>query len=162
MASTRTGTGTTSGTVSVHSNQLIRFWQPEKNASADVIAPFGSILIRFDNIDTHCFDNLCPGAQILSSRILRRLIDVGTEISMLLIYRVRFSDGGSSMDPCSETYAGSAPFSEVETRSMSEYIESINTKFFAYLSFHSYSQLLMFPYGHTTEHLENYDELVRK
>lgn len=69
--------------------------------------------------------------------------------------------GGASSNPCSETYAGSAPFSDIETKSMSEYITSIADKFYAYISLHSYSQLLMFPYGHTTDHLENYDELVR-
>ncbi|XP_014486631.1 PREDICTED: zinc carboxypeptidase-like [Dinoponera quadriceps] len=71
----------------------------------------------------------------------------------------KWNTGGSSSFPCAETYAGSAPFSDVETKSMSEYMKSINDKFFAYISFHSYSQLLMFPYGHTKAHLDNYDEL---
>ncbi|KAL6434373.1 hypothetical protein ACFW04_006055 [Cataglyphis niger] len=74
----------------------------------------------------------------------------------------KWMSGGASNNPCSETYAGSAPFSDIETKSMSEYIKSIADKFDAYISFHSYSQLLMFPYGHTTEHLENYDEEVSK
>ncbi|KAL0122841.1 hypothetical protein PUN28_007490 [Cardiocondyla obscurior] len=71
----------------------------------------------------------------------------------------RWNTGGASSNPCAETYAGSAPFSDIETKSASEYITSIADKFYAYLSFHSYSQLLMFPYGHTTDHLENHDEL---
>ncbi|KAL6261804.1 hypothetical protein P5V15_006891 [Pogonomyrmex californicus] len=71
----------------------------------------------------------------------------------------RWNTGGASSNPCSETYAGSAPFSDIETKSMSEYLKSISDKYYAYLSFHSYSQLLMFPYGHTRDHLENYDEL---
>jgi hypothetical protein len=29
------------------------------------------------------------------------------------------------------------------------------------LDFHSYSQLLMFPYGQSPEHVSNYDEVVR-
>ncbi|KAJ8679304.1 hypothetical protein QAD02_015091 [Eretmocerus hayati] len=65
---------------------------------------------------------------------------------------------GASSDPCSETYAGSEAFSEIETKTLSKYIESISKKLFAYISFHSYSQLLMFPYGHTSEHLDNYEE----
>jgi len=73
-----------------------------------------------------------------------------------------FPAGGTNPNPCSETFPGSAPFSEIETKSMSEYIKSISNKFYAYISFHSYSQLLLFPYGHTKEHLENYDELVRE
>lgn len=45
---------------------------------------------------------------------------------------------------------------------MSEFIKSISDKLYAYISFHSYSQLLLFPYGHTSEHLENYDEEVSR
>lgn len=63
--------------------------------------------------------------------------------------------------PCSPTYAGSEPFSDIETKSISEYIDSISDKFYAYISFHSFSQLLMFPYGYTKDHLDNYDDLVR-
>jgi len=67
--------------------------------------------------------------------------------------------GGSSSMPCMETYAGSAPFSEIETKTMSEYISSISNKIYAYIAFHSYSQLLLLPYGHSTEHLDNFDDL---
>ncbi|CAK9803556.1 Zinc carboxypeptidase A 1 [Anthophora plagiata] len=73
----------------------------------------------------------------------------------------KWMSGGSSNNPCADTYAGSSAFSDVETKSMSEYITSINNKFFAYIGFHSYSQLLMFPYGHTKQHLENYDDSLQ-
>lgn len=72
-----------------------------------------------------------------------------------------FPAKGFTAIPCSETYAGSKPFSEIETKSMSEYIKSISDKFYAYISFHSYSQLLMHPYGYTKKHLDNYEDLVR-
>ncbi|KYN04252.1 Zinc carboxypeptidase A 1 [Cyphomyrmex costatus] len=71
----------------------------------------------------------------------------------------KWNEGGSSNFPCSETYAGSAPFSEIETQSMSKYISTISNKLYAYIAFHSYSQLLLFPYGHTIAHLDNYDDL---
>ncbi|XP_011705381.1 PREDICTED: zinc carboxypeptidase-like, partial [Wasmannia auropunctata] len=71
----------------------------------------------------------------------------------------KWNSGGTSTFPCSETYHGSAPFSEVETKSMSEYIGTIANKIYAYLAFHSYSQLLLLPYGHTKDHLDNYDDL---
>lgn len=61
---------------------------------------------------------------------------------------------------CSDGYEGSKPFSEIETKSMSKYIESISDKFYAYIAFHSHAQMLLFPYGHTKAHLDNYDELV--
>ncbi|KAG5315264.1 CBPA1 carboxypeptidase, partial [Pseudoatta argentina] len=70
-----------------------------------------------------------------------------------------WNTGGSSNNPCSETYAGPMPFSEIETRSMSTYISSISDKFYVYIALHSYSQLLMFPYGYTADRVDNYDLL---
>ncbi|XP_012527601.1 zinc carboxypeptidase [Monomorium pharaonis] len=71
----------------------------------------------------------------------------------------KWNTGGSSNFPCSDTFAGTGPFSDIETKSMSEYISSISDKFYAYLTFHSYSQLLLIPYGHTRARLDNYNEL---
>lgn len=71
-------------------------------------------------------------------------------------------DGGASSFACSETYGGPSAFSEVETKSLSEYITSIQKDLVAYIAFHSYSQLLLLPYGYSKEHLENFNELVRK
>ncbi|XP_015125497.1 zinc carboxypeptidase [Diachasma alloeum] len=71
----------------------------------------------------------------------------------------KWMQGGASRNPCAETYAGSAAFSDIETKSASQFIASISNKIYAYISFHSYSQLLLFPYGHTSAHLDNYDDL---
>lgn len=70
------------------------------------------------------------------------------------------ANGGSSTNPCSESYAGPAAFSEPTTRSFSEYIATVGHKLLAYIGFHSYSQYLLIPYGHTDEKLDNYDDLV--
>ncbi|KAJ9591302.1 hypothetical protein L9F63_002152, partial [Diploptera punctata] len=67
---------------------------------------------------------------------------------------------GSSSNPCSDTYAGSSPASEIETQTLAAYITSVADKFDVYLSFHSYSQLLLFPYGHSQEKVSNYNELL--
>jgi hypothetical protein len=69
-------------------------------------------------------------------------------------------EAGASNSPCSESFAGSGPFSEIETRNLADYFTSISDNLLVYLDFHSYSQLLMFPYGHSQEHVTNYDELV--
>ncbi|KYQ48741.1 Zinc carboxypeptidase A 1 [Trachymyrmex zeteki] len=47
-------------------------------------------------------------------------------------------------------------------RSLSEYIKSICDKFYIYLSFHSYSELLMFPYSYSKKYVSNYNDLVSK
>lgn len=66
---------------------------------------------------------------------------------------------GASADPCSESYAGPKPFSEPETRTLSQYLNSLPEPMFMYLSLHSFSQLLLYPYGHTSQLPENHRNL---
>ncbi|XP_073824117.1 zinc carboxypeptidase A 1-like [Musca autumnalis] len=73
-----------------------------------------------------------------------------------------WNEVGASDSPCSDTYAGPYAFSEIETKSLSEYIATeLKGKIYLYVSFHSYSQLLLFPYGHTSELPPNYNDLKR-
>ncbi|EGI65835.1 Zinc carboxypeptidase A 1 [Acromyrmex echinatior] len=76
-------------------------------------------------------------------------------------WNYKWNTGGASNNSCSEIYAGPAPFSEIETSSMSTYINSISDNFYVYIALHSYSQLLMFPYGYTVDRVDNYNLLVR-
>jgi murein tripeptide amidase MpaA len=69
-----------------------------------------------------------------------------------------FNQGGTSMNPCSDTYAGEFAFSEPETRQLAEFIKTV-PNLAAYFPFHSYSQILMLPYGWTHDLLDNYHEL---
>ncbi|GJQ79511.1 hypothetical protein Trydic_g16361 [Trypoxylus dichotomus] len=71
----------------------------------------------------------------------------------------RWNTGGASSNPCSDTYAGPNPFSERSTATLSEFFTGISSQVVSYISFHSYSQLLLIPYGHTTQNLDNYTEL---
>lgn len=69
-----------------------------------------------------------------------------------------FNEFGASSNPCSDIYAGQYPFSEPETRQLSEFIASLEN-LVGYFDFHAYGQLLMLPYGWTKAHLDNYQEL---
>jgi len=54
---------------------------------------------------------------------------------------------GASRDPCSEVYKGSRPFSEVESRTIRDYLGSLsNVK--AAVSVHSYGNVLIYPWGY--------------
>ncbi|XP_041977468.1 zinc carboxypeptidase-like [Aricia agestis] len=67
----------------------------------------------------------------------------------------------SSNRPCDyQTYAGSKPFSEAETRALRDYLSTIDNLLF-YVAFHSYASLLLIPYSDSTDHVHNYDDLVR-
>ncbi|XP_018573038.1 zinc carboxypeptidase-like [Anoplophora glabripennis] len=65
--------------------------------------------------------------------------------------------GASSDNPCSELYRGPKPFSEPCTKTLSEFIKTVGSELVAYISFHSFAQVLLIPYGHTPQHLDNYD-----
>lgn len=70
------------------------------------------------------------------------------------------TEGGASSNPCSDTFAGSSAFSEIETKSLSDYYKTVASKISTYISFHAYGQMLLVPFGHTTAHLGNYDDLI--
>ncbi|KAI1285365.1 Carboxypeptidase B [Halotydeus destructor] len=71
---------------------------------------------------------------------------------------------GASDNPCSDIYAGPEPFSEPETKAISKYIEELvkGKVVPMYLSFHSYSQLVLTPWGWTEDLPEAYPDLERR
>ena len=54
-------------------------------------------------------------------------------------------NGGSSVNPSSDTYRGTAPFSEPETQAIKNFLAEHNIK--NCLNYHTYSDLLIYPYG---------------
>uniref|UniRef100_A0A8D2LKL8 Peptidase M14 domain-containing protein n=1 Tax=Varanus komodoensis TaxID=61221 RepID=A0A8D2LKL8_VARKO len=65
----------------------------------------------------------------------------------------------ASENPCEEVYCGSSPESEQETKVVTAFIRSRISSIKAYLTMHSYSQMVLFPYGYTYEKTPNHDEL---
>uniref|UniRef100_A0A3B4EX11 Carboxypeptidase A1 n=1 Tax=Pundamilia nyererei TaxID=303518 RepID=A0A3B4EX11_9CICH len=72
-------------------------------------------------------------------------------------WKAGFGGPGSSGNPCSQTYRGPRAQSESEVNSIVRFVNSHNIK--AFISIHSYSQLLMFPYGYTRTPIKDYTEL---
>ncbi|XP_003476588.1 mast cell carboxypeptidase A [Cavia porcellus] len=62
-------------------------------------------------------------------------------------------------NPCSNTYRGSSPESEKETKAVTDFIRSHLKSIKAYITFHSYSQMLLFPYGYTKKWPPNHKDL---
>uniref|UniRef100_A0A8C0EGE9 Carboxypeptidase A2 n=1 Tax=Bubo bubo TaxID=30461 RepID=A0A8C0EGE9_BUBBB len=58
-----------------------------------------------------------------------------------------FGGPGASNNPCSDSYRGPSANSEVEVRSVVNFIKN-HGNIRAFLTLHSYSQLLMYPYGY--------------
>ncbi|XP_044147655.1 mast cell carboxypeptidase A-like isoform X2 [Bufo gargarizans] len=64
-------------------------------------------------------------------------------------------------EPCSEGYAGNAPESAPETKALTTYIRNNLSSLKAFISFHSFGQLLLYPYGYTDEEAPNHKKLDR-
>jgi len=57
---------------------------------------------------------------------------------------------GASANPSSETYRGPAPFSEPETQALRDFVLA-NGRIIGHIDFHSYSQLILWPWGWTAD-----------
>uniref|UniRef100_A0A1A9X3N1 Zinc carboxypeptidase A 1 n=1 Tax=Glossina brevipalpis TaxID=37001 RepID=A0A1A9X3N1_9MUSC len=76
-------------------------------------------------------------------------------------YPAHWNSTGSSSNPCHYDYAGPSVGSELETQRLMKFIEDNASKeqIRTYIALHSYSQMIMFPYGYTKDHAPNYDDL---
>uniref|UniRef100_A0A8C5MC21 Carboxypeptidase B n=1 Tax=Leptobrachium leishanense TaxID=445787 RepID=A0A8C5MC21_9ANUR len=67
--------------------------------------------------------------------------------------------GGASASPCSTVYCGSTPESENETKALGDFIRNNLSSIKGYLTIHSYSQMLLFPYSYTNLRAKDHNEL---
>lgn len=68
---------------------------------------------------------------------------------------------GASSNPCTEIFCGYSPESEIEVKNVADFIRRNKGVMKAYLTIHSYSQLLLFPYSYTYDLSADHNELVR-
>lgn len=67
---------------------------------------------------------------------------------------------GASNDPCSGSYHGPSADSEIEVKNVVKLIKG-HGNFKSLVSVHTYSQLLMYPYGYSCRNVPHQPELVR-
>jgi carboxypeptidase T len=65
-------------------------------------------------------------------------------------YSYRWGTGGASGRTSHETYRGPAPFSEPESSAVRDFLRA-RTNVKTLLSFHTYSELILYPWGHTND-----------
>ena len=68
---------------------------------------------------------------------------------------------GSSNNQCSETYRGPRPFSEPESRAMRDFIMARRRNIRMYITFHSYGQMILYPWGYDRVDAKDSGELHR-
>ncbi|AFY02835.1 M14 family metallopeptidase [Bdellovibrio bacteriovorus] len=69
-------------------------------------------------------------------------------------YGYGWGGGGASTSPSSDTFRGPSAFSEPETQAIKRYVES-HENITSLLSFHTFSQLILYPWGHQYEGISN-------
>ncbi|XP_075980070.1 carboxypeptidase B-like [Anticarsia gemmatalis] len=87
----------------------------------------------------------------------RYSVCVGTDLNRNFGYH--WGGKGASNSPCRDIYRGAAAFSEPESKAIADFVGSIATKFSAYLTYHSYGQYLLYPWGYDNVVPPDYKEL---
>ena len=69
---------------------------------------------------------------------------------------------GASDNPCSSTYRGMAPLQEKISGNLDRFINSLKSEgktIDAFMDVHSYSELMLFPFGYKYDYPDNYEDL---
>lgn len=74
----------------------------------------------------------------------------GVDLNRNWGYQWGFSSNGSSNSPSSETYRGTAPFSEPETQVMRDFVLA-HPNIVAHMDYHSYGELILWPWGYVCD-----------
>ncbi|XP_038958908.1 mast cell carboxypeptidase A isoform X1 [Rattus norvegicus] len=84
---------------------------------------------------------------------------IGTDLNRN--FDVSWDSSPNTDNPCLSVYRGPAPESEKETKAVTNFIRSHLNSIKAYITFHSYSQMLLFPYGYTIKLPPNHQDLLK-
>lgn len=76
-------------------------------------------------------------------------------------YPFHWRESGASSNPCHETFAGPKPLSEPETEALAKILSANKDRISMYISLHSYSQLILLPYGYARAYPDNYNEMMK-
>ena len=71
-----------------------------------------------------------------------------------------WNDGGSSNNPCTDSYMGKSAFSEIENQNVRDFLSKHKDTIKYYVNLHSYSQLVLLPWGYTEEPMPVYDRYL--
>lgn len=64
---------------------------------------------------------------------------------------IGFTGEGSSSQPCSDVYRGPHAESEPEVKALTQFMRDNVNNLFAYITFHAYGQMILYPFSYTEE-----------
>jgi len=92
-------------------------------------------------------------------RKTRRPNSCGVGTDMNRNFGFHWNEGGSSANGCDDTFHGGAAFSEVESQAVRDSLLAVASQTKCYLTFHSYGQYWLTPWGYTSALPSDYNEL---
>merc|ERR1719391_811389 len=93
------------------------------------------------------------------SQVHQQTVAVRHTVAQRHLVRLKQEMSGASTDSCSQTYRGPEAFSEVEARNVRDYVLSLNGAVKFYQTLHSYSHLVLIPWGYTSDPAPGYDAM---
>ncbi len=134
---------------------MVRELTERADANADLV----------DNLDWYVVPSVNPDGYVFSHEVDRlwrktRTPNEGSECFGTDANRnfdFQWATIGSSDDPCSQTFHGPSAHSEVETRNIRDYVVPIKDSLSYFIDVHSYSQLVIMPWGYTDEPPADFD-----
>ncbi len=112
-------------------------------------------IIPMLNVDGHIYDNSggSPGKGLYWRKNRRDNGDGTFGVDPNRNYAYKW--GGASTDTSSNTYQGPYPFSEPETQAIRDF--TLTHNFSVCITYHTYSELILYPWGHTGDHVPSPD-----
>ncbi|XP_034118258.1 uncharacterized protein LOC117577539 [Drosophila albomicans] len=127
----------------VYSHEYDRFWK--KSRSQHVAKPSGGLL------DT--------AMTWLQQKQAKEKVCYGVDLDRNWMHQ--WGKRGSSKGPCNEFYAGPAPFSEPETKAVSEFLMDYRTQIKLFVSLQAYGQVVSYPVkANSTFNAERLDDFL--
>lgn len=93
-------------------------------------------------------------------RLIQKLILRNSPRSLTINFLFQSLDEGASFHPCDDTYCGPFPESEPEVKAVAHFLRKHRKQIKAYLSFHAYAQMLLYPYSYKYATIPNFSCVV--
>ncbi|XP_027198544.1 carboxypeptidase B-like isoform X2 [Dermatophagoides pteronyssinus] len=138
-------------------------WEKDEDEISQILKTFDFHILPSANPDgyeySRLFDRFWRKTRSRNSGTFLGFFCVGVDPNRN--YGYQWSRTGSSGNPCSNTYHGPRPFSEPETASIASHVMQNKNNIKLFLSLHSYSQLILTPWGWTKDLPKDHSDMMK-
>jgi len=137
-------------TVLYMANELVTKYGSDANVTS-IVDRLDITIIPVLNPDGYVFTHAVGGDRLWRKNRQPNAgsICMGTDVNRN--WPFQWNTGGSSAAPCSDSYHGPSSQSAPETKAVVAYLSTNKARLAGYIDFHAFSQLLMYPWGYTTQ-----------